>query len=193
MYDMFTAYLLLALLIYVINVIPALMPPTWTILVFTVIKFNLHVVPSVLLGAISATLGRITLYYLARTYLRPFLSEKTKKNMDALGKFLNARSHLTVGLVVIYAFFPIPSNQVYIAAGLAKVNIKLFALSFFIGRIISYAFWVGTTSLVIDKLLNKGLRFTHLQGFLIDILGFAILILVSKIRWDKILSKHIKT
>lgn len=181
-------YVFLAFLVYSINVVPAFMPPTWIILSFFFIQYHLLLAPVVLIGAVCATLGRITLYHLARRYFHPFLSKKTQENLHIFGGYINAKKHLTIPLFILYAFIPIPSNHVYIAAALSKVHIHLLAFSFFLGRLISYTFWVGVSAISVKNLevifnnhLNKP------RSFIMEIVGFLLVYVVVKSNWKRLL------
>ena len=182
------ALIALSVLIYVINVVPVFMPPTWTVLAFYYINFHPPLLPAVFLGATSATLGRITLYYISKNYFRRFFSEKYLTNYDSLGNFLDKKQKISISLFLTLAFFPISSNYVYIAAGLAKVNIKILALSFFAGRLFSYFFWVSATHIVFVKIEDIFSSRISNAGFLVlELAGFLIVILIGRINWGKML------
>ena len=51
-----------------------------------------------------------------------------------------------------YAISPLPSNYLFIAYGMTSLPILLLALPFFIGRLLSYAFWLKTASTLGDRL-----------------------------------------
>jgi hypothetical protein len=85
-------YGLLALVVFLINTVPAFMPPTWTILLFFYLKFDLSFLPSVVVGATFATLGRIVLYFLSLNFFGPFLSKESRKNLEALGSYFNTNT-----------------------------------------------------------------------------------------------------
>lgn len=187
---MFEIYLLLFLVIFCINIIPAFMPPTWMILTFFYITFDIKLVPVVILGATGATLGRICLALLARYYFTPILSPKGKENYKALGAFLNKNRKVSIPLIISYAFIPIPSNQVYMAVGMSQADIKLFASAFFFGRIISYTFWVAAANKFQDSIVGIFTRhFASRQTILIEIGGLLALWLLSRIPWKKLLEK----
>lgn len=186
-------YILLAVLIFSINIIPAFMPPTWMVLAFFYITFDLSFFPTIIIGALMATLGRIALSYMARDYFRPLLSKKSRLNYSALGKLLNKNRKLTIPLIFSFAFLPIPSNQIYIAVGLSKANINLFALSFCIGRIISDSFWVALAHRLNKSLSSIFILHIHnINTLIIELLGFAVLYGISIIPWNKILKNYIK-
>jgi membrane protein YqaA with SNARE-associated domain len=184
----FETLIALAVLIYIINVIPVFMPPTWTILAFYYINFHPPLLPTVIIGALSATLGRVTLYYISKNYFRRFFSKDSLSNYDALGSFFKGKQKLSIPLFLMYAFFPISSNYVYVAAGLAKIDIKILAGSFLIGRLISYLFWITTSHIVVtrmDVIFSK--HISNIGFILLEVIGLIIVVLIGKIKWKKIL------
>lgn len=180
--------IILAVLIYFINVIPIFMPPTWTILAFYYINFHPPLIPAIIIGALFATLGRITLYYISKNHFRRFFSKESLENYDALGNFLTKKQKLSIPLFLTYAFFPISSNYVYIAAGLAEINIKILAASFLVGRLFSYSFWVTASHIVFTRV--EDIFSSHISNFsvvIIEIVGLIVVVLIGKINWKKIL------
>jgi len=184
------AYLSLAGTVLGINVIPFLMPPTWVILAFFVTKYHLLLLPVVVIGASFATLGRIILATIARKYFIRLLSKEAKDNYAGIGAYLNSHENVTIPLMLTYAFFPIPSNHVFIAAGLARVRIKLLASSFFIGRLISYSFWVSLTRRLSDNLGDIfSSHYSRIGSVVVEIAGLLLLYFIGRIAWKRILKK----
>ena len=183
-------YFLMAIFVCGMNIIPAFMPATWIVLTFFYIKFNLFFIPTVIIGAVMATAGRVLLSFVAKHYLRPFLSKNSQANYDALGSYFNRHKQLTIPAVLSYAFLPIPSNQVFIAAGLANFNILVISLAFFVGRLISYSFWVGVAANLTDNLENIFVHhYTNMWSVVVEMLGFVLLIILSRIPWKNILKE----
>ncbi len=177
---------LLAILVYCINVVPALMPPTWIVLAFYYIHLHTPLMPTVVVGAVFATLGRITLYFISKRHFRKIFSQKILKNYDSLGRFLDKKRRLSIPLFLTYAFFPISSNYVYITAGLTRMKISILAASFFIGRLFSYFFWVTATHIVYMKIEDVfSNHISNLGILLFELSGFAIVILIGNIKWEK--------
>lgn len=191
---MFSEYLSLSALVLGMNVFPILMPPTWTVLAYYSVKYGLPVLPTVLIGASSALVGRVLLYNISSKFFSKLLSKESQENYDNLGKYFDTNKKLTIPLVFSYMFFPIPSNDIFIAAGLAKANIKLLAGAFFVGRLISYTFWIDITRHFfksIDDIFN--LHYSKTNTFIFEIAGLLVLYLVGKIAWKKILKNSNKT
>lgn len=140
----------LFLVVYALNLIPAFAPPTW--MVFSFLGFRnhaRHVEGFALMGALAATLGRLTLAKLSRVIIRQkLLNEASRRNIDAIREGLQGRKRLTFSVFLFYAFSPFPSNYLFIAYGLTTMEWRLIAVPFFLGRLVSYSFWGMTSSAV---------------------------------------------
>jgi hypothetical protein len=145
---------LLFTLVFALNLVPAFAPPTWMTLSF--VGLTIPTIPAgllALIGATAATLGRTTLAKLSRHIVRArFLDAPTRRNIDAIKDGLEKHRSLTFGMFMVYAFSPLPSNYLFIAYGLTSLKLAFVALPFFLGRFVSYGFWVTTASAVGDRL-----------------------------------------
>lgn len=183
-------YLFLVILVYCINVMPGLMPPTWSVLAFFTIASHTAFISTVILGATFATLGRFTLYYLSKKYFYRFFSQKSQENFKAVGTYLNKKQKLSIPLFLLYLFMPFPSTQVFIGAGIADIHILPILLLFFLGRLLSYSLWISSTNIVVSRLDFLVTGYFAKSGTLIsNIVAFILLYLFSVIDWKKILQK----
>lgn len=181
-------YIVLGVFVFGLNIIPAFAPPTWMVLAFYYLKFHLLLVPVVLIGAAAATLGRVVLYILARNYFGNLFPKKSLENLHVLGKFIESHENLTIPVVLTYAFLPISSNQMFITAGLSGLRIRLIAFSFLIGRLISYTFWISAAHKIVNSLeAIFSIHFSNLGALIAQVLGFVVIIFISKIKWKKYL------
>ena len=134
----------LFVVIYLLNVIPAFAPPTWmalSLLGFNRPEINLRWLA--LVAALAAAAGRSTLARLSRTLIRQrLLTEAARHNIDAIREKLERRPILTAGMFLFYAFSPLPSNYLFIAYGLTSMRLRLIIEPFFVGRLVSYNFWM---------------------------------------------------
>jgi hypothetical protein len=140
--------------VFVLNVLPAFAPPTWMTLSFVGLAIpNVNVIALAVVGAAAATLGRITLAKLSRRIVRHgLLSEPARLNIDAIKQGIEGRRALTSTAFMAFALSPLPSNYLFIAYGLTSLPIMFLAVPFFVGRLLSYGFWVATASTVGDRL-----------------------------------------
>jgi uncharacterized membrane protein YdjX (TVP38/TMEM64 family) len=172
------ALALLFALIFGLNLIPAFAPPTWMAL--ALVGFQYHDTSAMLLagiGAVAATLGRLTLAMLSHMLMRKkLLSDAHRANIDVIKDRLEKRTMLTVGLFLFYAFSPLPSNFLFIAYGLTGLPLLRVALPFFIGRLASYGFFIvgGAAAgrrFEIDSMVSGAYAFAWFSGTQLLILG----------------------
>ena len=144
----------LFIVVFALNVLPAFAPPTWATMSFIGLPIpNIDVLLLALVAATAATCGRVLLARLSRALVRQrLLTEQARRNVDAIKIGIESRRAMTIGTFLGYALSPLPSNYLFIAYGLTSLPIALLALPFFIGRLVSYAFWTRTASTVGDWL-----------------------------------------
>lgn len=185
-----TSLLILFLIVLGINLLPAFGPPTWSIILFYGLNSSLPAPLIVAVSALAAATGRLLLAYGFR-YLRAYLPEKWKRNLVAAGELLECRKRgLWVGLG-LFALSPLPSAQLFEAAGLAGVRLLGFTAAFFLGRLVSYSFYAASA---------KGLRGTSLGeaftgaltspwGIALQIVMIVLLAVLARVDWGRWLPK----
>jgi membrane protein YqaA with SNARE-associated domain len=139
-------YLLLFLIVFGVNLLPAFGPPTWTLLVFARITWHLQPVAIVLIGALAAMSGRYVLARLARRF-RGHLRPKWIANLEAANELLFAKKNRAWAVLAVFVVSPLPSAQLFVAAGLLDVELVPLTLAFFVGRLVSYSFYVALATL----------------------------------------------
>ena len=132
------------MIIFTLNAIPAFAPPTWLVLSWIGLAHPLYNPFGVaLLGAAAATAGRVVLAKLSRAIIRQrFMSEASRTNIEVIKDAIEGHRALTAGTFLFFAFSPFASNFLFIAYGLTSSPIRLVAMPFFIGRFLSYSFFV---------------------------------------------------
>jgi membrane protein YqaA with SNARE-associated domain len=149
-----TIAILIFALVYLLNLMPAFAPPTWMTLSYVGLTTRgIDATSLALVGATAATLGRVTLANLSHVLIRQtMLSEATRQNVDAIKDGIKNRKGLTFSGFLAFSFSPLPSNYLFIAYGLTALPIVYVAIPFFVGRLISYFFWIKTASSVGNKI-----------------------------------------
>src|SRR5581483_3324030 len=160
-----------------VNVMPAFMPPTWSILALFLVRYNLPLVPLAVGGAVAASAGRLTLALASRRWGRRWLSTQRRSNLAHLGAWLDTRGRLAAPLAMLfYSFGPIPSNQLFIGAGLTRMRLAPIVGAFLAGRIFSYTFFVASAHVVhtrIDEVFAA--RWSNLGALAVEMLALAAL------------------
>ena len=136
------AQFLLAIgVVFAINLLPAFGPPTWAVLVFFSLDFGLPAVPLVLCGALAAASGRLVLAEGARR-LRPRFSAERLAHIDRVQATAFANRQRTLAGLGLFALSPVPSGQLFVAAGLMTVPLLPLTAAFFAGRLVSYSIYI---------------------------------------------------
>ena len=183
-------YLLLFLAVFSFNILPAFAPPTWTILVLFRLHSHLNPVALVIVGALGSSTGRALLAN-ATYLLRSKVSHKMIDNLEAAKAVLNKNPRSTLLGMSLFAISPLPSAQLFEAAGLISLRIFPLAIAFFCGRLVSYSFFVAGAS----TLKSKGLSDIFIQsltspvGIALEILMIAAVYGLTQINWIKILGR----
>ncbi len=139
-------YVYVFLIVFGVNLLPAFGPPTWTLLVFARLNWHLNPVALVVIGAIAAASGRYLLALGARRF-RSHLSEKRRENLAAASDTLLKKKASLIATLAFFAIWPLPSAQLFIAAGLLEMNLVPLTLAFLAGRLVSYSIYLSVASL----------------------------------------------
>ena len=178
-----SGYLLAAACVFGVNLLPAFGPPTWALLVFFRLNAELAAVPLVLLGALAAASGRLVLASTSRRFRSRF-SQRRLDNVEAAeDALLGGRGKAVAGLG-LFALSPVPSAQLFIAAGLLRVPLVPLTAAFFAGRLVSYSLYVGAASAV-EESLGPVLTdaFASPLGVALQILMLVGLVALVRVDW----------
>jgi membrane protein YqaA with SNARE-associated domain len=185
-----TEYLIAFAAIFAVNLLPAFGPPTWALLVFCQLQFQLEPAILVAVGALAAASGRYTLALGARDY-RGRLGAGSKANLEAARTLLVGNRGQALAGLGLFALSPLPSAQLFVAAGLLRVPLVPLTLAFFSGRVVSYAIYVGGATLASES-LQEVLRgsLSSPLGIALQILMLAGLVALVRIDWGRILARR---
>jgi membrane protein YqaA with SNARE-associated domain len=185
-------YLFLVAVVFGVNLLPAFGPPTWAVLVFFRLHYDLNSVATIALGAVAAASGRFLLAQGAR-FVRPRLSADRRKSLEALQKALSANRFRSVLAVALFALSPVPSAQLFLAAGLMEMNLPVLTAAFFAGRLVSYSLFVGAASGAdgeFGPLVEDWLTSPVAIG--LEVLMVVGLVLLVRVDWAKVISRRLR-
>src|ERR1044072_5861058 len=103
-----------------VNLLPAFAPPTWSVLLLFTLHSRFNPVALVGIGALCAAGGRFTLAEVFRR-LRGRLSGERAASLDALREKVPARRGRAFAGLALFALSPVPSAQLFEAAGLMEL------------------------------------------------------------------------
>ena len=182
-------YLFVFLAALLVDLVPFIGPPAWTVMVFFQMRYGLNIWIVLIAGVLGSTVGR----YLLSLYM-PKLSDryiKAKKNEDLkfIGKQLSTKGWQIQLFVLIYTLTPMSSTPLFTAAGMARIKPIQIIPAFFVGKFISDMLMVMTGDYVAQnsKSILQGLL--TWQSFLAIFPGIVIICAPLFIDWRMLLEK----
>jgi hypothetical protein len=172
-----------------VNLLPAFGPPTWAVIVFIRLNTDLPLVPLVLGGATAAACGRLALAYGART-LRSRCSPERLEHLAAARAALTADRRRAAGGIGLFALSPLPSAQLFVAAGLLAVPLVPLTAAFFAGRLVSYSIYAGGAALA-ERSLSGTLTaaFGSPLGIAVQVTMLLGVVALMRIDWTRMLDR----
>ncbi len=144
-------YLLLFGLVLLVGLIPAFGPPSWVFAVFFYHKYKLVFLAIVLITALSTTIGRLGLSLLTKK-LKKYLPITILANLNYAKDILERKQKSTWLFLGLFVISPLPSAQLFEAAGLLQNNLLSLGGAFFIGRIVSISLYLLISKLVVQNI-----------------------------------------
>lgn len=180
-------YLLVAVTVFGVNLLPAFGPPTWAVLVLFALHHD-YVVPAlVLTGALAAASGRLLLAGATRR-LEHRLPSRQRDNLRYAGEVLVKRRARSVLGLALFALSPMPSAQLFEAAGLIRAaRLVPLTLSFFAGRIVSYSLYVTGANMLKSTDTGEVLssQLTSPWGVVLQVLALVGVVLLAQVDWGR--------
>jgi membrane protein YqaA with SNARE-associated domain len=187
-----TPFLILFAIVFAINLMPAFGPPTWSVIVLYGLNSELPLGWMVLTAALASSSGRYLLAHGFRLFAGK-LSAKTRGNLAAAREAFQRKRHHNLMALVFFVVSPLPSAQQFGAVGLAEVHILPFTLAFFVGRLLSYAFYAGGAALV-EQQTSLGETFranlTSPWFIAVQVILLGALVALAKVNWAKVLGRR---
>lgn len=180
-------YLEATFLVLLVNVIPALAPPTWIVLsLYKINNPQLNSLALALVGVIGSVSGRFVMYLYSKALGR-FIPQKYAGNLNYFKKFVEERKLGIFLGTLIYSLVPLPSNLLFIAFGASSVKVLPVLAGFALGRAISYTSIVYASFRAFVFLESFGIE--NLR-YLADLLGILAAVAMIFIDWRKVFEKR---
>ncbi len=173
-------------IIFLINVIPAFMPPTWVFLAYVYVTQGGNLIVLAVLGAIASTLGRICLAKWIGPLVSRFMNKPLKSNVEYARDELEKRPGAEFVITFLYSLSPLPSNTLFIIAGTAKLRLVPIVAGFFLGRVVSYATLMYAAHFTISA-IQSSLDPSNPYMWLVDVLGIMLTLALLFIDWKSVL------
>ena len=182
-----TEYLIFFAIVFGVNLLPAFGPPTWSIIALYTLGGDLALPILVPVGALAAVSGRLLLGLATRYLGARLLSARTQDNLAAAREALEQRRGSTLLGLGLFALSPLPSAQLFMAAGLARMRLLPFTAAFFAGRFVSYTIYGVTAHTIRATSLGEVIRsgLTSPWGIALQVAMLAGIVALTRIDWRK--------
>jgi len=172
-------------IVFVLNIIPALAPPTWAVLSFFYITNPQNIFILVIIGVTASTCGRFVLAKVSLIATDKFADGKKKQEFLAIKQKLEGKAWQKFTFTLIYALSPLPSNALFIAFGATKTRLREVLAGFFVGRTLSYLFLIFTTQQVFASFEATMQGNASLWTLMIELIGVVAVIAFFFVDWNK--------
>jgi membrane protein YqaA with SNARE-associated domain len=179
-------YWSLAVSVFVVNIVPMFMPPTWFFLAYAKLKDPaLDPLALAVVGAVASTLGRGVLTFYS-AFFRRFFTKDLASRADGIKAILEKKHSMLFLGTFAYSLTPFPSNVLFIARGLTKVDSKPVFSGFFVGRLISY-YTMVVLSQDFSGMLQQYLQSEVMVRYAFDVIGIVGAFSIILIDWKKVM------
>lgn len=184
-------YLIFLAIVLGANLMPAFGPPTWSLIVLTMLNTSGSAPVLIVLGAIAAATGRLLLALATRTLGNRVLSDRSRTNLTAAREALEANKRNGLLALGLFALSPLPSAQLFEAAGLARVRLLPFTLAFFAGRLVSYSIYAAAADGLRATSLGETFKreLTSPLGIALQAAMILAIVALMRIDWAKHLGR----
>jgi len=112
------------------------------------------------------------------------MSEERREHLAAAEQMLLGSRGKATAALGLFALSPVPSAQLFIAAGLLTVPLLPLTAAFFCGRLVSYSIYVAAASLAKESFGDTLTEaFTSPLGIALQIVMLAGIVLLLRVDW----------
>ncbi|MGW5922250.1 hypothetical protein ACWFPY_24955 [Nocardia fluminea] len=172
---------------FTVNLLPAFGPPNALLVVFFGLNWNLHPVPLVIAAAVASGAGRYVLGTATRRAGGRLGPQRTA-NLRAASGYLTRRRGRRFATIGVFLFSPLPSAQMFEAAGLMGLPLVPLTTAHVAGRLVSFSLYIGAAG-VAERSLGETLTssFTTPYGIAVQIGLLVGVFLLARVDWTKYL------
>jgi membrane protein YqaA with SNARE-associated domain len=181
------AYVILFLLIIAVNCMPALVPPTWIVLTSFVAAFHLEVWLVVIIAVTGASIGRFILAHYIEWFSHIIFNKKQHENLHYLGDRIGKTPKSNFWFVFFYSLTPLSTTALFVAVGIAKINLKIVIPAFAIGRTISYTILLLSSTAITKNVSNLFQGVFSIKGLISTLVALITVLILIFIDWHKLL------
>lgn len=174
----------------IVDCIPIVAPPAWTLMLFIMLKFDLNP----WLVAVVGTAGTVSGRLVYTSMIVPWIGKKTlgvekESDLRFLGAKLSQHGWPTFAFVFFYSILPLSTTALFTATGLARVK-KLYIIPpFFLGNLLGDSLILISGKYAVKNFGELYSGTFDLKNILLMLFGFIVMLLFLFIDWREMLTK----
>lgn len=187
--DTLWPYLAAVAVVFAVNLLPAFGPPTALVVVLLGLNWDLNPVALVVIGAFASGAGRAVLAW-ATGRLGDRLGERRRENLRAAHDYVTGSRGRALAGLGVFLVSPLPSAQMFEAAGLMGVRLLPITAAHIAGRLVSYSFYVAATTVAEQSLGDAFLEsLTSPAGIALQVALLLAVVLLARVDWIRYLPR----
>jgi membrane protein DedA with SNARE-associated domain len=180
-------YLFVFLASLLVDIVPLIGPPAWTVMVFFQIQFHLNIWLVLITGVTGSAIGRYLYSAYVPIFSRRFIKPNKNADLQFIGNKLASNGWKIQLFVLLYTLMPLPSTPLFTAAGAARIKTFHILPAFFVGKFCSDAAMVISGNYVINNVANINFSFFTWKSLSGIALGIILICFLLFINWKKLL------
>lgn len=182
-------YVLVFISSLLVDLIPFIGPPAWSVMVFFQIKFQLNIWLVLVVGVLGSAIGRYLMTLYIPRLTSKVINEKKDAELKFLGEKLSGEKWKIPLIVFIYTLIPIPTTPLFTAIAMAKIKPIVVIPPFFVGKFISDMIMVYVGKYAAENTIDMMHGFISWKTFTGLVLGLILICAVLFIDWNTLLLK----
>ena len=182
-------YLLVFIASLLVDVVPFIGPPAWTVMVFFQVKFGLNIWLVLIIGVTGSAIGRYLYGSYIHRFSRYYIKPQKNEDLHFVGSKLANNGWKVQLFVLLYTLMPLPSTPLFTAAGVARMRTITLIPAFFVGKFVSDAIMVFTGDYVAHNVIHITHDLLSWKALVGTIFGLVIICLFLFINWRKLLQE----
>jgi hypothetical protein len=173
-------------ILFLVNIMPILMPPNWLILSsFYALDNSMNITVLSIVGATASTMGRFVLKQIMSNF--KIKSKINNSNLGAIGDYLNKKKYGYIIASFVFAATPLPDNILFITYGLIKAKSIVMYVGFWVGKFLALYFMLTISPAILTPFIK--IFEDRLVGILVaDGLGIITIVAFALIDWNYLLN-----
>lgn len=172
---------------FLVDLIPFVGPPAWTVMAFLQINYHLNIWLVLLPGVTGSALGR----YLYSVYIRRlsdrYIKEQKNADLQFIGSRLASNGWKVQLFVLLYTLIPVPTTPLFTASGVAQIRPLHIMPAFFTGKFVSDALMISTGNFVVQNIASVSQGILSWHGLLGTAVGLLLIGLFFFLDWKKLM------